>query len=231
MQLLPALAVMAMVAPISATAQDNPVVLELFTSQGCISCPPADALLAELAQDKGVLPLALHVTYWDYLGWRDSFGQEAFTQRQKAYARTMRRRTLYTPQMIVEGEDMLVGHDQAAIDRRIAEHRSQPSPVDLSASRSDGRLHLKLGPRGEAVGPADIELVQFEPASAVEIETGENAGQTITYTNVVTDWQTVGRWDGVTEVDLDFDGVGAGPMAVIVQSAGLGPILTAAKLD
>lgn len=231
MQLLPALAVMAMVAPISATAQDNPVVLELFTSQGCISCPPADALLSELAQDKGVLPLALHVTYWDYLGWRDSFGQEAFTQRQKAYARTLRRRTLYTPQVIVEGEDMLVGHDQVAIDRRIAEHRSQPNPVDLSASRSDGRLHLKLAPRGEAVGPADIELVRFEPTSEVEIEAGENAGQTITYTNVVTDWQTVGRWDGTTEVDLDFDGVGAGPMAVIVQSAGLGPILTAAKLD
>lgn len=232
MQMLsPALAVMVIVAPFAAAAQENPVVLELFTSQGCVTCPPADALLAELAQDKDVLALALHVTYWDYVGWRDSFGQEAFSQRQRAYARSMRQRALFTPAMIIQGQEMLIGHDQPSIAQLIEAHRSEPPAVDLAASRSDGRLHLKLAPRKGAVGPADIELVQFEPEAEVAIEAGENAGQTITYTNIVTDWQTVGRWDGATGVDLDFEGVGDGPMAVILQGAGLGPILAAAKLE
>lgn len=228
---VPALAAMVIAVPLAATAQDSPVVLELFTSQGCMACPPADALLAKLAQDKDVIALSLHVTYWDYVGWQDSFGQEAFTRRQKAYTRSMKRRTLFTPAMIVQGRDMLVGHDQAAIDKMIEERRAEPPVVDLEASRGDGQLHLKLRPLGNTVGPAEIDLVRFEPEEAVEIDAGENAGQTITYTNIVTNWQNVGVWDGTTALDLSFDETGTGPMAVIVQSAGFGPILTAAKLE
>src|SRR5918996_4983900 len=122
MPLLPFLAALVLLAaPPLARAQTNPVVVELFTSQGCSSCPPADALLAELAGKDGVIALALHVDYWDYLGWADSFASPAFTARQRAYAKKAHSRTIYTPQMIVQGEDRLVGSDDEMVLARIKE--------------------------------------------------------------------------------------------------------------
>ena len=215
--------------PRDAEAQQSPVVLELFTSQGCSSCPPADELLTELSRLDGVIALALHVDYWDYLGWKDSFADKAYTKRQKAYASAMRQRTLFTPQMIVQGEEMVIGRDEPTILDRIAAHRSRPAPLDLEVSRDGGALKVGLEPLVPGIGPADIQIVEFDPANEVKIEAGENAGQSITYTNVVTNWQVVGRWDGVSDAEFTI-AVGDGPLAVIVQEAPLGPILSAAKL-
>ena len=123
MRLLPVLAALVFVAAAPlARAQGSPVVVELFTSQGCSSCPPADALLRKLAEEEDVIALALHVDYWDYLGWKDSFATPKFTARQRAYAKKARSRSIYTPQMVVQGEDRVVGNDAEMVLARISEH-------------------------------------------------------------------------------------------------------------
>ena len=177
MRLLPLVAALAMIvfAP-AARAQTNPVVVELFTSQGCSSCPPADALLAELADEDGVIALALHVDYWDYLGWQDSFASPAFTARQRAYAKKARSRTIYTPQMIVQGEDRLVGSKGDMVRARISEHRDGAPSMRLEVARDGAAIDISLEPVEPELGPADVHVVTFDPAQEVAIEAGENAG-------------------------------------------------------
>jgi hypothetical protein len=116
-------------------AQERPVVIEFFTSQGCVSCPPADEIFADLAKREGVVALALHVTYWDYLGWEDTFGRTFNDTRQKHYAALMRQRTLFTPQMIIQGQDILVGRDETTIADRIDAHRGEVATVSLDVAR------------------------------------------------------------------------------------------------
>ncbi len=218
-------------APFAARAQRAPVVLELYTSQGCATCPPADALLAELATLEGVIALSLHVDYWDYLGWTDSFGAPAHTKRQRGYAKARHQRSVFTPQMVVQGEDVLIGHNAPKILASIAAHQAEPAPVALRVERDKGGLRIDLKPLGAAVGPSLVYLVEFVPSATVAVTGGENAGQDIRYTNVVTDWSTVGRWDGEAEVEIEVPDVAPEPLAVIVQREHLGPILSAARLD
>lgn len=232
MRLLPVLLSLVLAAwPLAVMAQRAPVVVELYTSQGCSTCPPADALLADLAQRDGVIGLSLHVDYWDYLGWVDSFGKPRHTARQRGYAKAMHERSLFTPQVIVQGQDRLIGHDAAAISASIAAHAAEPQPVALRAARETGGLRIELAPAGAPVGAALVHVVHFLPGAAVAITGGENAGHEMRYTNVVTDWTTVGEWDGAGPADLRVEGGGDGPLAVIVQQARFGPILAAAQLD
>ena len=233
MRLLPSVFAAALVlVPLGARAQTTPVVLELYTSQGCSSCPPADALLTELAGLDGVIALALHVDYWDYLGWKDAFGRPGNTARQRAYAKAARSRTIFTPEMVVQGEERLKGHDAKSILKGIARHQKQPAAVALSVTRDGEVLEVHLAPEGEAnAGPSDVHLVRYTPQESVAIEGGENAGLDLTYTNIVTEWETVARWDGLAPLDLRLEGEKAGPVAVIVQKAHMGPVLTAAKLE
>lgn len=224
------LCVILAVVPFAARAQRAPVVLELYTSQGCSTCPPADALLAELAEHEGVIALSLHVDYWDYLGWTDSFGKAAHTKRQRGYAKARHYRSVFTPQMVVQGQDVLIGHDAPEILASIAEHRAAPAPVGLRVARETGGLRISLAPLGGRVGPAVVYAVRFVPTATVAVTEGENAGHRMRYTNVVTDWTTVGRWNGGGEAELRVPGVGADPVAVIVQRERLGPILAAAQL-
>ena len=211
------LAALLLVVPLGAQAQTPPVVLELFTSQGCSSCPPADALLTELAAREDVIALALHVDYWDYLGWKDSFGKPAHTARQRAYAKAARSRSIYTPEMVVQGEDRLIGHDAAKIEARIAAHRSASragiawicAATATSWSSRSPRSAIRSGPR------RCTWCASCRP-TMVAIEAGENAGHEITYTNIVTDWDTIARWDGESAVELRAQ-AGDGPVAVIVQ--------------
>jgi hypothetical protein len=231
MRILPALAALALfAAPISVRAQDNPVVLELFTSQGCSACPPADALLAELAGQDGVIALALHVDYWDYLGWADSFADPKFTARQRAYAKKAKSRSIYTPQMIVQGKDRLIGNDAEMILERIAAHGETRKLAAVELERDGETLVIRLKPVEPDVGPAEVHVVRYVPSEAVSIEGGENAGQLITYANIVTDWDTAGIWDGTTPVELRFEGLDDRPGAVIVQRQRMGPVLAAAAL-
>ena len=222
-------ALAALFVPQDGRAQPAPVVVELFTSQGCSSCPPADALLAELAGAEGVIALALHVDYWDYLGWTDSFAAPKYTERQRAYAKAAKSRTIFTPQMVVQGSERLKGHDPERIRNRIEAHRMREAPVGLALEPDGEALTIRLEPRQDDIGPADVHVVRFVPEEVVAIEAGENAGQTVAYSNIVTDWETIGHWDGAAPLELRYDDAGDGPLAVIVQQSRMGPVLTAGR--
>ncbi len=217
--------------PAAAWAQRSPVLVELYTSQGCSSCPPADAILAELAEAPGVIALALHVDYWDYLGWEDKFGRAAHTDRQRGYAKVARDRSLYTPQLIVQGVDRVVGADAEAVLAAIGAHQSRPLGARLGLERDGDELRIRLAPSGFiAPGPSLVYLVRFLPQETVEIGGGENAGFTVDYTNIVTDWSTIARWDGLGEAEFGVDLDGDENAAVVVQRERLGAVLTAAML-
>lgn len=211
-----------------AAADEGLVVVELFTSQGCSSCPPADALLAELARRDDVLPLALHVDYWDYIGWADSFADPSHTVRQKAYAHAAGARTVYTPQMVVGGLDQLIGTRAMELGELIEAHGARPSPVDLDVAHGSARLTIHAEARGALPGVVVVQLVRFRPEETVTIARGENAGRTITYANIVTDWRVIGRWTGAAPLELAADAPGSDRAAVILQQEGPGAILAAA---
>lgn len=210
-------------------AGDQPVVIELYTSQGCSSCPPADELLGKLAGRADVIALALHVDYWDYIGWKDIFGSPAFTVRQKGYAAAAHSRRLYTPQLIVDGQDHVVGYRPMEVADLIQKHRATPDPVALTATRSGDRIALRARVTGDNPGPMVVQLARFIPSETVLIERGENAGDTITYHNIVRDWAIVAKWDGKADLAIDM-AVPEGAAAVIIQADGFGPVVAAARL-
>lgn len=214
----------------TAQAQDQLVVVELYTSQGCSSCPPADDIFAELAKRPGVLPLALHVDYWDYIGWKDSFAQPAFTERQKSYARTTGSRTIYTPQIVVSGADHVVGAKAMQILDLIEAHGNKREPVILQITRVGDRIEIRGEAHGQFGAPVVVQLVRFMPEETVAIERGENAGRTITYTNIVTDWRHLGVWSGEAPLRMEAEAAGDQPAAVILQHEGPGEIIAAAAL-
>jgi hypothetical protein len=221
-----------LVIPVSAETARQLVVVELFTSQGCSSCPPADALLAELAQRDDVLALALHVDYWDYIGWADGFAHPEYTQRQKDYAHMSGERSIYTPQMIIGGMDRVVGFRPMQVADLIHQHLGNPGQVILRVEMSGERIALGAAPVDGVVLPGDLValLVRFTPLVQVEIEHGENAGRLIDYANIVNEMKPLGYWDGKGELVLDTRFSGPGPAAVILQSRGTGEIVAAARL-
>lgn len=211
-----------------AIAEDRPVVVELFTSQGCSSCPPADALLGQLASRDDVIALALHVDYWDYLGWADEFADPAFTQRQRLYAKAAKSRTIYTPQMIVGGEDHIVGYKPKELSALIQRHAARPQAVDLSVTREAGVL--KIVGVGAMAGKMSVHLVSFDPLRSVDIKRGENAGKRLDYFNVVTGWTVVASWDGSAPLQVEVPAPDSENAVVLVQKAGAGPIMAAARV-
>ena len=205
------------------------VVVELFTSQGCAACPPADALLGRLAGREEVLPLSLHVDYWDYIGWADSFAQPAFTKRQKGYAHAAGERMVYTPQMIVGGRERIVGPRPMEVAEAIRRHDEAPSPVHIDVAREGTRLEVEIEPVGKVPGETLVQLVRYLPKASVHVKRGENAGRTLDYHNVVVGWETLARWDGRETLRLEHDIEGSNPAAVLVQAADYGPVLAAAR--
>ena len=210
---------------------DGPVVVELFTSQGCSACPSADRMLAKLAARDDVLALALHVDYWDYIGWEDVFADPAYTKRQKAYAHAIGERMIYTPQMVVQGEERVVGTRPAALLEAIGDHSGGGDAVDLRAERRGAAVRVEAQARAPFEPPLVVQLVRYEPHRTVAITRGENAGHTLDYANVVTEWKAVGRWDGRAPLALDLDAPGDAPAAVLLQEPGPGPIHAAARAD
>lgn len=224
----------AAVAEAEVTSGQPAVVVELFTSQGCSACPPADELFARLASDPRVIPLALHVDYWDYIGWKDDFAQQQFTARQKAYARAIGSRVIYTPQMIVGGQDRVEGNQPDQIEaliRRQLQAGSSPPGVSLQVERQDGVLRIRANVAGAVEGPVKVQLVHYKPSETVEIESGENAGRTLTYYNIVTEWQALADWSGQEPLSLDVPSPRGDPAVVILQGAGPAEILAAARID
>lgn len=222
-------------APLGALAEPRSlVVVELFTSQGCASCPPADAMIAELALRDDVLPLALHVDYWDYIGWADSFARPENTARQKAYARMAHSGSIYTPQIVVGGADHVVGFKPMRVADLVQAHGGATVAVEIRADRTaDGGLRVRCLPRpGVALPEAiNVDLIGYLRQAAVEISHGENAGKTITYANVVQTWERLGSWDGRAEFDVTAPALGSGLFAVVVQVRGPGRVLAAIKVE
>ncbi|THH39179.1 DUF1223 domain-containing protein [Aliishimia ponticola] len=214
-----------------ALAQDRaPVVVELFTSQGCSSCPPADKLMGRLAERDDVIALALHVDYWDYIGWKDVFADPANSERQRAYAKRAGRRSVYTPQMIVNGEASVVGARPMEVSDAIDAAEEMPMPVAVTLTREGGALSVTAEYSGAAPVDMVVNAIRYEPSQDVHITRGENAGRTLRYHNVVTQWQVLDKWRGAETFKAQVDLPGAQPVVVIVQAAGHGPVLGAARL-
>lgn len=212
-------------------AQAYPVVVELYTSQGCSSCPPADEFLAELAGHEGVIALALHVDYWDYIGWEDSFAQAAFTERQKSYARAVKSRMVYTPQMIIGGAERVEGNTPDAVVKLIGKHKGVLSPVRLTVERRGEAVVIRAVAEPPLADGAEVQLVRYEPQAVVEIARGENAGRTVTYRNIVTEWTKVADWPGRAPLEVTAPAPGAQPVVVIVQLPGPAAVLAAARVE
>ena len=214
-----------------AAAQQSPVVVELFTSQGCAACPPADRLLEELADRDDVIALALHVDYWDYIGWADSFGQTQFSNRQKSYAHARGRSSVYTPQMIIGGFDEVKGSSKPQVMGTIGTHLSMSHPpitITLSSERG-GQITIEaVAPRGLAYA-TDVKLLRYKDSEHVEILAGENAGRSVTYRNIVTSMQRLGTWDGIGSFRQTVPAEGGDAVVVLFQEQGMGPIVGAAR--
>ncbi len=202
-------------------------VVELFTSQGCSSCPPANANLARLSERPGILALSFSVTYWDRLGWKDTFGRPDYTARQEAYEAPLGEQGPFTPQMVIDGRKSLIGNEFGEIERLIAAARRDDGTARPSLTLKGGVAQIGAGaaPRSGA----DIWLVRYDPRRVeVPVLRGENAGRTLAHKNVVRDLSLLGRWSGEAET-IDAPPAGDGlRRALIVQAHGGGPILAAA---
>lgn len=231
------LATTGIAAPGMAQADDLKGVVELFTSQGCSSCPPADAELARLAEQEDVLALSYHVDYWNYRGWADTLSSAASTKRQYGYARTLRRKNVYTPQAVINGQDHVNGADGTAISATLNKLSAIGAgmTVEVSANMDTEGLDISVGP---GKGKADIIAIYFDEVTTVEIKRGENAGRTITYFHSVRDMETVGMWNGeAVSLKLPASVISAYPgrscvilLQVVSKDGTPGRILGAAKI-
>jgi len=228
-----AASLLAALTPADAGGPHRPVLVELYTSQGCSSCLPADALLGQMAGRRDVIALSLPVTYWDMLGWKDTLASEGNTRRQKAYAEEMRSGGVYTPQMIVDGVDDIVGSKEQAVEAAIAARGNDRDSVPIALSATPKEIRIVIG-AGRAGPDATIWLFHVLGKATVAIGAGENAGQKVTYRNIVRAVHAVGMWKGQQVVlDLPRADMPAPPhdaIAVVVQEGGYGRVIGAAMI-
>lgn len=209
----------------------DPVLVELFTSQGCSSCPPADEILGQLTDRDDVVALSLHVDYWDYLGWKDPFASPAFSERQRAYARAAEKTMIYTPQMVVGGRDHVVGTKAMKLAADIQRHAELPDRVQLEVGRTGDTLKIKADMLVDINSDVMVYLVRYDPKKTTKIIKGENSGKTLDYHNVVTDWTALGRWTPSAPLTEEVKISGDNPAVVILQEGMSGPILSVARID
>lgn len=211
-------------------ASTAPVVVELFTSQGCSSCPPADAFLTELRATPGIIALTYHVDYWDYLGWKDTLGGPEFSQRQYDYAKARGDMDVYTPQMIINGGRHVVGSQKDNVRAAIAGARQQTWPVRVTLGENGREITVELG--AGAKEDATLWLLPLVPLMSVKILKGEIAGREIEYRNVVRKILPAGMWTGKPDrLVLPRDGVLAPECTgcvALLQKGKAGPVLGAA---
>jgi hypothetical protein len=210
-------------------ATPRPAVVELFTAEGCNSCPPAEAYIGELATRSDVLALAFHVDYWDALGWRDRYEWSGATARQRKYGDVLRLRNVYTPQVILDGHTDYVGSDRSVISKALQTPR-EGVPVTLSVD--DGKIHVKLA-ASELGRGSEVILVSYLRKGTSSISRGENAGRTLDEYNIVRSMHTLGHWDGsVHDFSARLESLprDATDIAVLVQASGQGAIVGAATL-
>jgi hypothetical protein len=202
------------IAPVARAAPTS-VVLELFTSQGCSSCPPADTLLGQLARRPDVIALAWHVDYWDHLGWRDRFASRAATDRQRAYARRLGSE-VFTPALVVNGKTVVVGSDRAAVEAAIGSAGGLPDEIILGRSEDGITVEVTAAP-----GQVRVERIVYDPQQATDIGAGENDGQRLREYHVVREVETLAEWDGTARrLGAKLPGPGQGQV-ILVRSADL----------
>ncbi len=216
----------------NALAAGNKIVVELFTSQGCSSCPPADALVGELAKRDDVLPLSFHVDYWDYLGWKDPFSSAKNTSRQREYRGKLGLRYVYTPQMVIGGVREAVGSHRGKILSAIEQvRRRQQVPVTIGHPDKDTAL-VTVADGQTPRTAATVWLFAYDKSHTTQIQRGENGGVRLTNTNVVRAIRHIGEWNGKkTEIKVPVTMLGIDSQdgcAIVVQDSGTGAILGAA---
>jgi hypothetical protein len=224
-----AVACTALIAPPPASAGEPRAVIELFTSQGCSSCPAADKLLGELTRDPTLITMSLPVDYWDYLGWKDTLALHAHSTRERAYADARGDREVYTPQVVVNGVVHVLGSDKAAIEKAIAQTDRANAPLTLPVTMTvaDGKVTVNVPAAMGGHGSGEVWLCPISNKVPVLIERGENRGHTLNYYNVVRHWVKLGDWSGkatslsVPMADLvkgDYSLKDIDHLAAIVQS-------------
>ena len=216
----------------SAHADGRPVtVIELYTSQGCSSCPPADAYLGKIVDRDDIVALSFHVDYWDYIGWKDKYARPEYTKRQRKYAGHLGMGYIYTPQLVVQGMAHSANGSEAS---KLVKDLRGAKRVDVHVKHVDGGLKIDI-PGGTFNEPARVLVAAYDNKHDTEIKRGENSGKTLSNFNVVRDMTSVGRWSGtaatymVTEEQLKMEGRDG--CAVLLQSTKTGRILGAAKID
>ncbi|MBZ9799705.1 DUF1223 domain-containing protein [Mesorhizobium sp. ES1-4] len=221
---LSGLAALALAGTLAGAAAQPLTVVELFTSQGCSSCPPANANLIKVKDQPGVLALSFNVTYWDYLGWKDTFGKQEFTQRQVRYEPPLGHDGPFTPQVVVNGHADVVGAAPGEIQHLISASGRVKGPA---LSLAGGKVSIGAG--AAPGGKADVWLVRYTKGVVeVPVARGENTGRTLPHANVVHALEKLGSWTGDAKT-LDLPAASGGlSTAVLVQSPGGGPILAAA---
>lgn len=214
--------------------QQKKQVVEMFTSQGCSSCPPADALLMKLGEEKDVLALAWHVDYWDYIGWKDVFGSPAFTERQKEYSVTLDESRIYTPQAVVNGQDHAVGSSEGNIRGLMKKDSGLLKPMEISVANDQLSVNFKP----EAKKPVVLTAVWYDNLEKTEIKRGENRGKTIAYSDIVkTSKQFAKSKDGALAAKIsvkDLKGKGQNCAILVQEIDGQGnpaKILSAAVIE
>jgi hypothetical protein len=210
---------------VAKASADNPVVIELYQSQGCSSCPPANAALNAIADRADLIALNFSVTYWDRLGWKDIFGDKAYTQRQYDYAGALGNANVYTPQMVINGKRAITGNNPGELNRAIA--ASNPVSGRPSIESENGSVKI-----GTGSGTAAVWLVRYDPrVQNVAVRSGENSGRTLPHKNIVRQLDRLGEWTG-KPVQLSLtDSKSAGWKSVIlVQRKGGGAIIAARKI-
>ena len=204
-----------------------PMVVELFTAQGCAACPQANALLQELAGRKGVVALTYPVDIWDYLGWPDAGAKPEFTARQRAYIGRMKLREIYTPEIVVGGRREVVGFDRAKVQALLeAQPRLRAPPVRFRSAAS-----VEVGAGAMVAGGAEVWLVRYDPAErTVKVTKGENRGKTVVQQNLVRELVRLGAWRGrLRRYALPTSDDATLKSVVLVQGAGGGPVLASAE--
>jgi len=219
--------------PLSPAQAAGSAVIELFTSQGCSSCPPADRLLGELSQRPEIIAISLPVDYWDYIGWKDTLASPHFSARQRAYAASHGEHQVYTPQAIVNGVTEAVGSDRNELEQAIAASKTAQNEMAPTVLLNDLDGSLKIDIHGGDGSPANVMIMRVAHKTMVKIGRGENAGNAVTYTNVVRAIRMLGEWNGqaqsFTVPEIKGDGEG---YIVLLQKGSPdlpGRILAAAK--
>lgn len=218
-----------------AYAQEPLTVVELFTSQGCSSCPPADRLVRDLSKEAGILALSFHVDYWNYIGWDDPYSLPAATHRQRAYARALGLRHVYTPQIVVQGSRDVLGSDEKAVRRTIEDSRHEPRLSMTATVLQDGRMRIDIASDLASPGPASGELllVTFDREHETVVARGENRGRVLVNANVVREFVPLGIWRGEPSSVLPMPALASGNQrgrALLLQARGPGKILAATRL-